>query len=114
MKIKPCPLCNSKPRLDEFMMTISCSKCRLSIVANRLDSSEYLIEKWNERPIGISKNRLKSLLAAEEFCRAARIGIVESGFVGNREYPWFARWMRLSGKSCYDKPKPISKTWYGS
>lgn len=64
--------------------------------------------------VEISKNRLKSLLAAEEFCRAARIGIVESGFVGIREYPWFAKWMRLSGKSCYDKPKPVSKTWCGS
>lgn len=59
----------------------------------------------------ITKNRLEVLLAAEEFCKAARQGIVDRGMIGNIEYPWFDRWMRLAGKNKYDPPKPVKPTW---
>lgn len=62
----------------------------------------------------ISESRLKQLQAAEEFCRAARIGIVERGFVGQDEWPWFDRWMRLAGKTKYDVPKPCRATYCSS
>ena len=64
--------------------------------------------------VTVSANRMKSLLAAEEFCRAARIGIVDRGFVGRVEYPWFERWMRLSGRAKYDQPKRVPPVWCGS
>jgi len=64
--------------------------------------------------VSISKSRLKQLEAAEEFCRAARIGFSERGFVAQAETPWFDRWMRLSGKSRYDAPKPCRAVWCGS
>lgn len=59
----------------------------------------------------ISESRLKQLLAAEEFCRAARLGFTERGFVSQPEYPWFDRWMRLASKRKYDDPKPCRPTW---
>lgn len=61
--------------------------------------------------VTISENRLKSLLAAEEFCRAARLDYSDYGLVTKRSYQWFDRWMRLSGRSRYDKPKPTRPVW---
>jgi hypothetical protein len=62
----------------------------------------------------ISNSRLKQLQAAEEYCSAARIGIVERGFVGQTEWPWLDRWSRLAGKAQYDVPKPCRATYCSS
>ena len=59
----------------------------------------------------ISENRLRSLLAAEEFCRAARLEYSASGLVTSRSWPWFDQWMRRTGKGCFKAPLPTSPHW---
>jgi hypothetical protein len=59
----------------------------------------------------ISEARLKSLLAAEAFCQAAREAIASGGFVGNKEFGHLDRWMRLTGKRKYARPKRLAPVW---
>ena len=67
------------------------------------------------KTIQLSENRYRSLLAAEEFCRAARLEYAgPQGLVTARSWPWFDRWMRLAGKSKYDAPKPTRAVWCGN
>ncbi len=62
----------------------------------------------------ISTARLKSLLAAEAFCQAARSEYVNHGIVTARSWPWLDQWMRRSGDTKYGKPKPVHPIWCGS
>lgn len=59
--------------------------------------------------VTISRREYLRLQAAEEFCRAARIGYGTCGIVGNDQFPWFEQWMRLAPESKYDAPKPLSR-----
>lgn len=60
--------------------------------------------------VQISENRLKSLLAAEAYCQAARCDIVDFGLVTRRAWPWFDQWMRHTGNRRYLHPKAVSPT----
>ena len=60
--------------------------------------------------VEITESRLRALEAAEAFCQAARLDVVEFGGFSTRSYPWFERWMRLSHKR-YEKPKPVRPIW---
>lgn len=66
------------------------------------------------KKVEISEHRLKQLLAAEQFCLAARTGFSTTGNVGQLEYRWFDRWFRLAGAYKYDVPKPVKPVWCGS
>lgn len=55
----------------------------------------------------VSARRMKSLLAAEAFCQAARSEYVNGGIVTAKSWPWLDQWMRRSGDIKYDKPKQV-------
>lgn len=61
--------------------------------------------------VEISASRLKSLLAAEAFCQAARICIANNGNIDNA-IPHLNRWMRYSGKKVvYAAPNNLRPVW---
>lgn len=59
----------------------------------------------------ISQNRLNALLAAEATCQQMRSDIAGIGGVTQKTVDYMFRWMRLSGKSVYDTPKPLRAIW---
>lgn len=59
--------------------------------------------------LSISKRRLKSLLAAEEFCKRVRADLANHGSVTMNALPYLDRWMALTGKQKYELPKRLRK-----
>lgn len=57
--------------------------------------------------IELSQRRYKTLVAAEDFCRAARDAIVTHGHLTSDEMPYLHRWLLTAPDNKYKRPMPI-------
>lgn len=57
----------------------------------------------------VSRRRLRAAEAADEVCRQVRIELADKGFVSASVLPYLQRWLRLRGRSGYQKPRQLRR-----